>query len=203
MGLVLLVVLGALALGTLRGGSVRRLSRVPLRARRLVMVAVALQVIGGICALAGSSTGYDVGLVLSAACLLLFCRRNARVPGVPLVGVGLACNALVVALNGAMPVSYLQAARAGADVSAVSAAADPRHTLAGDTTRLGWLGDVVPVPLPLRSEVDSPGDLLIAAGLGEFVVVGMGARRRGRRRHTDPRPARPPLPAEAAPWAPG
>ena len=45
-------------------------------------------------------------------------------------------------------------------------------------TTLRWLGDVIPVPLPVRPEVVSPGDVLIAAGLGEFVLLGMRPRRR-------------------------
>jgi hypothetical protein len=180
MGLVLLVVLAAFAVGAARGGSWRSLSRVRLRGARLVVLAVAAQVVGGLAAVLGASAVYEAGLVVSALVALVFCWRNLAVAGVPLVGVGLTLNALVVGLNGAMPVSYLQAVRAGADVQAISAAADPRHMLAGDGTRLSWLGDVVPVPLPLRAEVDSPGDVFIAAGLGEFVVAGMGRRRRGR-----------------------
>ena len=39
------------------------------------------------------------------------------------------------------------------------------------------LGDVVPVLLPLRPEVVSPGDVLVASGLAQLVVVGMRAGR--------------------------
>lgn len=193
MGLVLLVVLGALVVGWFRGGSVAALSRVLLRVRWLVAVAVLAQVAGGIAAALGSGAGYEAGLVVSAIAALFFCARNLRVAGLALIGLGLALNALVVGLNGAMPVSFVQAYRAGADIRSIRADSDPRHVLLGDTTRLSWLGDVVPVPLPFRSEVDSPGDVLIAAGLGEFVVVGMGKRRsrhRGaRRRHAATRRA--------------
>jgi hypothetical protein len=38
------------------------------------------------------------------------------------------------------------------------------------------IGDIIPVPLPLLPQVVSPGDMLVAAGLGEFVV--MTSRRR-------------------------
>jgi hypothetical protein len=50
---------------------------------------------------------------------------------------------------------------------------DRRHELEGPRTRLRPLGDVIPVPLPLRPEVVSPGDVLVAAGLGQLVVLGM------------------------------
>lgn len=187
MGLVLLVVLGGLAIGVIRGGSLSGLSAVPLRSRRLVVVGVLAQVAGGLAAVLGSSATYEAGMVASAVVALLFCWRNLAVAGVPLLGLGLSLNALVVGLNGAMPVSATQAVRAGADVRPAATGADPRHLLAGDRTRLSWLGDVVPVPLPLRSEVDSPGDVLVAAGLAEFVVVGMGTARR-RRAATDTAP---------------
>ena len=55
----------------------------------------------------------------------------------------------------------------------VAAGLDSRHDVAGDSTRLPLLGDVVPVLLPLRPEVVSPGDVLVASGLAQLVVVGM------------------------------
>jgi hypothetical protein len=60
---------------------------------------------------------------------------------------------------------------------ALLAGDDPRHVLLDDGTRLAWLADVVPVPLPLVPQVVSPGDVLVAAGLAQLVVVGMLARR--------------------------
>ena len=39
---------------------------------------------------------------------------------------------------------------------------------------------MIPVPLPLRPEVVSAGDVLVAAGLGQLVLLGMGAGRRTR-----------------------
>jgi hypothetical protein len=49
--------------------------------------------------------------------------------------------------------------------------------MAGPSTLLRDLGDVIPVPLPVRPEVASPGDVLIVAGLAEFVFIGMRPRR--------------------------
>ena len=59
---------------------------------------------------------------------------------------------------------------------AVPSRSDARHEIAGIGTRLRWLGDIVPVPLPVRPEVVSPGDVLVAAGLAELVVLGMLGR---------------------------
>jgi len=111
---------------------------------------------------------------------------NRYVPGVSLVTLGLAVNALVVILNGAMPVSIVAALRAaGVPITDIAAGYDARHTIAGEGTTLRPLGDVVPLPLPIRPEVVSAGDVLVAAGLGELVVMGMLRRRvygPGRRR---------------------
>ena len=59
----------------------------------------------------------------------------------------------------------------------VAGGLDSRHAVSDDGTRLPLLGDVVPVLLPLRPEVVSPGDVLIASGLAQLVVVGMVAGR--------------------------
>jgi hypothetical protein len=176
MGLAVVMLLLALAASALLGGSWDRLARIRLRWRRLVVAAVAAQVGGsavGVLGLADSRRSYVVGLAVSAACALAFCARNLRVAGVTLITGGLVANALVVAMNGAMPVSIVGALRAGVPIRAIALGTDPRHDIAGIGTRWRWLGDVIPAPLPLRPEVVSPGDVLIAAGLVELVVVGM------------------------------
>jgi hypothetical protein len=45
--------------------------------------------------------------------------------------------------------------------------------VADESTRLPLLGDVVPVLLPLRPEVVSPGDVLVASGLASSSSSGM------------------------------
>jgi hypothetical protein len=184
MGLALLVLVGSGLLGFVLGGSVSSLQTLPMRDPWLVVVGVVGQVVGGLGAwLAGSGTTYAVGLAVSALAALAFCARNLRIRGVPLVTLGLLLNALVVMANGAMPVSVSAATRAGTPIASIAAGNDPRHALAGSGTTLRELGDVVPVPLPLRPEVASPGDVLIAAGLGELLCLGM-RRRRVRRPRT-------------------
>jgi hypothetical protein len=178
MGLAVLALAGAGLLGFVLGGSVSSLSTLPLRSRWLVGLAVAAQVGGSVTAWAAdSSTAYATGLAASALAALGFCLRNLRVRGVPLVTLGLLLNAVVVGLNGAMPVSIAAAARAGAPITSIAAGTDPRHVVAGGGTTLRTLGDVVAVPLPLRPEVASPGDVLVAAGLGELLCLGMRRRR--------------------------
>ncbi len=167
----LVVVSLALALGTgkLLGGSLTRLAGLPWRGWPLLAAALAVE-------LTGSVTGgrwYAASLALGAAVMLAFLARNRAVPGVPLVCLGLLLNAAVVAANGAMPVSRPAAAAAGVDLREVAAGADPRHEISGTGTRMRGLGDVLPIPVPGRPEVASPGDAVTALGLALLVVAGM------------------------------
>jgi hypothetical protein len=179
VALALILLVGAAGLALAVGGSWAGLANLPLSGRRLVAVAVLAQLAGsGLASVTDRHGFYPVGLAISALAALVFCLRNIRLAGVPLVTLGLVCNALVVSLNGAMPVSTAAAARANVPIQAIAAGKDARHDIAGSATTLRPLGDVIAVPLPWRPEVVSPGDALIAAGLGEFVLLGMRPRRR-------------------------
>ncbi|MFF0264081.1 DUF5317 domain-containing protein [Kribbella sp. NPDC004536] len=120
-------------------------------------------------------TAYPVGLIGSAVCIAVFLRMNLQHPGVGLLALGFFSNALVVALNGAMPVSLRALQRAGVGDASIT---DARHELSHATTHLPWLGDVVPVALPGLGQAISPGDVLIAAGAGLLLYAGMGANGR-------------------------
>ena len=192
MSTVVLVLLCALAVGWARGGSLDRLGALPLRRRRLLVAALGAQVAGAVI----GGPFYAVGLAVSAGLVVAFLAANRGIRGTGLVALGLLLNALVVAANGAMPVSAQAAGRAGVGVQDLLVGADARHELAGPDTRLDWLGDVIPVPLPLRPEVLSPGDVLVAAGLGQLVALGMVARL-PRTPQGRPRRALPPLPGAA------
>lgn len=175
---MLVVLVAALATGWATGGSLDRLGALRLRARGLVLLALGAQLAG---ALVGGSA-YPLGLAVSAVLALGFLVRNRGARGTGLVGLGVALNTLVVGLNGAMPVSLSASGRAGVTSQAIVAGEDPRHELQDTGTRLPLLGDVVPVPLPRAPQVVSPGDVLVAAGLGQLVLLGM------RRRPAPPRP---------------
>ncbi|CAN5183028.1 hypothetical protein BH24ACT10_BH24ACT10_14700 [soil metagenome] len=168
MSLVVVVLAVALAVGWLRGGSLDRLGSLPLRACALVVLALLVQLVG---TLVGGPF-HPAGLALSAVLVVAFLVRNRGLRGTGLVALGLLANAVVVGLNGAMPVRLEAAARAGTGVQAV-VLGDSRHELEGPATRLRLLGDVIPVPLPVRPEVVSVGDVLVAAGLGQLVALGM------------------------------
>ncbi len=180
MGFAVIALVGAIAVGYALGGSWSRLTSLHLRWRRFVVAAVVAQGGGALVGVLGYGDPrhtYVVGLATSALCAAAFCARNLRVAGVPLVTLGLISNALVVAVNGAMPVSVVAADRADVPVIDIAAGHDSRHEIADSRTALRFLGDVIPVPLPARSEVVSPGDVLVAAGLAELIVMGMLRRR--------------------------
>jgi hypothetical protein len=184
-GVALLV---AVVLGWLSGGSLDRLGALPMQSRRLVFGAFAAQVFATVV----GGPVYPVGLVVSAALVAWFLTRNRGLRGTGLIAAGLLSNALVVGLNGAMPVSVDAAGRAGTTTQHILIGDDQRHEIADRHTRLRFLGDVVPLRAPRWPEVVSPGDILIAAGIAQLVLVGMRTGR-GAARH-----ARPRTPAAAA-----
>ena len=169
MILAVVVLLGAALLGRLLGGSLARLGERSLRSTRLASAAVVAQIVGGLV----GGPAYAVGLGVSVALVAVFLLRNRGVRGTGLVALGLLANALVVSLNGAMPVAGSAAGRAGVSTQDLLTGADPRHVLMADRTRLRALSDVLPAPWPVVPEVLSPGDVMIAAGLGQLVLLGM------------------------------
>jgi hypothetical protein len=168
----LVVLTCALAVGALTGGRLANLAHLGLRRSVLVVVAVLAQ-LGG--ALLGGPA-YTAGLASSAALIAGFLVLNRQVPGTVLVGLGLLSNAVVIGLNGAMPVSAWALGKAGLSTQDLLSGAAARHELADAETALRPLGDVIPVLLPIRAAVVSPGDVLVVAGLAQVLVVGMRRR---------------------------
>jgi hypothetical protein len=213
VGLILTTLAAAGVLARLIGGRLTGLEGLPVRGWPLLAGLLGGLCVGAAAALAGLPGGVRcLGLATAAGCALMYSRRNRAVYGIGLVGAGLLANALVVGVNGGMPVSATAASRAGADYAA--AVGNGPHVPAGPGSVLPWLGDVIPVPLPLRPEVVSVGDVLAATGLAQALATTMllgaastGPAWRPRRRPTAvPRaPVRParrprsgPRPATAA-----
>jgi hypothetical protein len=160
MLLVLLAVACVLSV-LLRGGSLRRLAGLRLRAEWAALGALAGQVLVlGVFA-GGARWWHVVGHVGTYGLAAWFVWANRRIPGVPLLALGGGLNLLAIAVNGGvMPASAWAERAAGLEPTgafANSATLDHPHLL--------WLGDVLPIPLPLGlSNVLSVGDLLIFAG---------------------------------------
>lgn len=181
MTLVLLVAVLAVAWLLLSGRGLSGLPRLELRAVRLLVAAALLQLTA---ALWGPDWDWlrAAVMVLTGLLVALFLLGNARLPGVPLIAVGLLLNAVVVGLNAAMPVSVGAAARAGVDAEDLRLGQDTLREPSDERTRLGFLGDTIPVALPWRPQAVSPGDLLVAAGVGLLLVAGAGGAAAGRQR---------------------
>jgi hypothetical protein len=185
--LVLVVAAGAVLVGAVAG--VGRLARIRVRAVRLLVAAAVVQLTASTLA-PGSGLVRGPALVLTTLLVGLFLVGNARLPGVPLMALGLLLNVVVVTANAAMPVSVPAAARAGIARHDLHLATDAMREPAGPGTRLARLGDVLPVALPRRPQVVSVGDVLVAAGVGLLLVTGGAPRRRAPRSQTPSRTVR-------------
>lgn len=102
---------------------------------------------------------------------------NRRQPGMVVLGTGLALNAVVIGLNGGMPVSEQAVMSVGSSSVAQNIpVGDFVHVLVSATTRAVWLADVIPVPGPtwLRS-IASVGDCLLFVGVVVCLAVASGS----------------------------
>lgn len=172
--LVLLALVAGVVIGYARGGGVGRLLGLRPTRNRLLLTALGLYAVGVL-----GSFAWESLLPLCAglfwAVLAYYAWVNRAIPGASLVAAGLAANALVLLVNGHVPVSESAAARAGAVPDDVTAGL--LHEPMDDDTRLEALGKSVPVAFPPRPEVISPGDVGVAAGLAVIVSMGLTRRR--------------------------
>jgi Family of unknown function (DUF5317) len=177
--LLFLLVAGAgVAVGLARGGSLRRLGDPGVKARWLALGCLAVQATVVVLPLPG--LGGVVLLVAALVTLLGIARANGRLPGMPLIALGLLLNLLVVVANLGMPVPAETLERAGIRVEQPAPdRPDAKHVLERDGTRLGLLGDRLAVR-PLRT-VTAYGTVIELAGLFlllQHLVLGAGPFRR-------------------------
>jgi len=168
---VALSILVALALhGRLSG-----LAHIPFRLGGLTFGAMALQVV----AVYAREPTWLPGMLLIASYVLLLVvvAANARIPGVPLIGLGLVANMVVIAANGGyMPVTPEAILRAGLEdmVTQTDAGAlvlgSKDIVLPRYQTRLWMLGDFVVLDKPYPS-ILSVGDLMLAVGAFWFILA--------------------------------
>jgi hypothetical protein len=174
--IILLIVVLSVGMALICGGTLRWLARVQVSYSYLVLISMGLQILIFSTWWRQRPDESQWGLFLYALSLLLLILvvlANWRVPGFPLVAVGLACNALVILANsGRMPASIQALRLAGiADSSQAYAAAPATNSaLISASTRLWFLGDILAVPStwPLPN-VFSVGDIAITVGAVWFV----------------------------------
>ena len=169
MLLAFVLLLAGVVVGVLRGGSLENINRVRFRLPWLVFLGLALQI--GADAAAARYPGIQKGvagplvLAISYAFVGTFVLLNFRFPGAMIIGLGLLLNLSVILANGAMPVS-LWAARVSGSHVAPHLQNSVKHRVKGPGTRLGFLGDIIPVP-PLG--IVSVGDVVLGSGV--FILV--------------------------------
>lgn len=170
MVLALIALVAGGVAGLLLGGRPRNLARIRLRGVGLLVAGAVAQVVGSYWTAGPTATAILVGgYVLLAGFALL----NGSVAGMVLIAAGLAANALVVGLNGGMPVRGV----------APSAALGARHHGERPGDRLTVLGDVVNIG-PLH-QIVSAGDIVLATGVAVTVVTLLGPAGARRRRAVD------------------
>lgn len=175
------IVLVAVLVVVVTGGSFLQLAQLPVRVPALLFVGLALQVLLTVIDVPDDRLDdLGFGLLLASYVLLLaFCALNARITGLAIIGVGVALNALVIGLNQGMPTRPYERERAGQIVH-VPIERDAKHRPEEPDDRLVFLSDQIVPPDPI-DEVISVGDLVIAGGL--IVLCYAGSRRdRPRRR---------------------
>jgi len=160
-----------LAAGYLMGGRLRNVGDLHLRWPGLALIGLALQFVTG-----PGSTVPLACLYLSFGLLIVFTIVNIRVFGFPVILAGVLCNLLVIGVNGGMPVSAhaLVVSDQGQFLGDLANNPYPKHHLATEDDLLRFMGDVIPIPLPIAQAI-SLGDILTYAGTGLVVVGAMRA----------------------------
>jgi hypothetical protein len=173
--ILLVAILAGLAAGLFIARIQKRAWTVPpLQHAWLVVVAFIPQFINSYLPATRGQVSNDwaaAGLILSQILLLVFCWFNRRVPGVWMLALGLACNMVVIALNGGfMPISPQTAGRLVAPEILARIPLGDRFgykdiLLPPDQIRFAWLSDIFLPPRGFPYQVAfSLGDVFIAAG---------------------------------------
>jgi len=166
--ILLLCIVLALGLRVASGGSMGSLGRVRLRGETLLLSLLAVQLAAPALALQGVGARVAFYVWLATFPVMVgVAWRNRRQPGMAMIGVGLALNAMVIAANGGMPVSpEAVASITGAAGIVAPAAGDFVHVVLGPATVAPHLADVIPASgLMGLASVASPGDCLLIAGV--------------------------------------
>lgn len=171
------IILIALLLSLLTGGSLKKLADEPLKGEAVLLFLLPVQLLWP-----SASQRLGLGCALSIFLWLLMMTGLAVVLMVnatkrwqlALAALGIAANILVIGVNQSMPVSIRAASEIGGSrVDARRALdADCLHEEMDGETQLPFLADVVAVPGPSwHGGVISIGDILLSFGLGAWVFA--------------------------------
>ena len=108
-------------------------------------------------------------LLVSYAYLLVFALANLHHPGMGIVFIGIALNALVIFANHGMPVREKAVRAVHTEAAGAEVRIDEvKHHLEARDDQLKVLGDIIPVPE--LDQVLSFGDLILAVGVADLLV---------------------------------
>lgn len=165
----------AVVLGYVFGGRLQRIEELRLRWWWFAVAGFAIQFVP----LPEGDAGRDllvrtVVLAISYLLLVSFALANVRLPGMPLVLIGLAANFLVIAINGGMPVSEgaLRSSDQPELIELLRESGSDKHHLLAEDDQLTFLADVIGIPKPVAQAV-SIGDVFVYIGLVLLIVAAM------------------------------
>lgn len=160
----------AIAVIPLTDGSFTRLAELKFARAWLLAVGLGLQILLEIINLP-KSRYEDVGLAIllvSYVAVLGFCASNVRTRGIVLIGIGIALNAFIIALNAGMPYRVVDGIPRETTVKHRPERDSDVLTILSDRFAIGALGAALSV-----------GDLVLFGGI---VELGYAGSRRARRR---------------------
>lgn len=158
---VVFVLIFSVVVGKLRGGRIKALTDVHTTAWWLLLVGLVMQVVANFLPVEQSSVATGL-LLLSYVPILIMIWINRNDPGMWIAGIGILMNSTVIAINRGMPVLAASVEISGGSPNAIPGG---KHVLLDATTRLPFLGDIIPLP----GSVISLGDVFLAIGLGVFI----------------------------------
>ena len=159
---ILLVLVISIALGALRGGSLRNLTEI--RVKLWWLLPLGFVILAAASFVPSDKHDVAVALILiSYLPLLVFVLLNRRLSGIWIAGMGILMNFTVIVANSGMPV--LREAALIASSTAGELALGAKHVLLTPETSLPFLADVIPLP----GAVLSLGDVFLAIGVGVFL----------------------------------
>lgn len=172
----------ALLVAVLTGGKLRRLANLPLRVPWLALLGFGLQIYiiyEPETTARGWWSLHTIALIFSYLLLVAFVWMNRRLPGMPIIALGLLMNLTVMLANGGyMPISPEAVRRVGHEyeLQSTEPGARLKYTkdilLPREQTRLWFLSDVfvIPPPFPIPT-VFSTGDAVLALGIWVLVLA--------------------------------
>lgn len=177
------LILAALLLALLMGGSIARLEHEELRGSSLLLLLLPLQMLWPrISEALGAACPLSLGIWVSmmGALLIILLSNVRRRVILAVAALGIVANMLVIVANGAMPVSIRAASEIGGTryQARLKLQRSCLHEELDANSRLTPLADIIAIPGPeWHRGVVSVGDILLAAGLGGWVFVAARGRR--------------------------